>query len=88
MDGPSRELELERLRTVIRDNIPTEDVGARVSARSDPQRLARAIKEVEGPKSGTRIAPDALFDDGFLPPAEMLKAALIPHALTRQSPRP
>jgi NitT/TauT family transport system substrate-binding protein len=78
MDSPSRELELERLRTVIRDNILTEDVKRSGLGTIDPQRRVRAIKEVEGPKNGTRIAPDALFDDGFLPPAEMLKAALGP----------
>lgn len=78
IDSPSRDLELERLRTVIHDNILTEEVKRSGLGKIDPQRLARAIQEVEGAKNGTRIAPHALFDDSFLPPAEMLKTAPVP----------
>jgi NitT/TauT family transport system substrate-binding protein len=79
MDGASRDLELERLRTVIRDNILTDDVRRDGLGRIDKQRLTRAIQEVEpAPKNGARIAPEALFDDSFLPAPATLKVAPAP----------
>lgn len=83
MPGASRDLELERLRSVIRDNILTEEVRRDGLGRVDPQRLARAISEVEpasrnGAKNGARVTPEALFDDRFLPAATTLKIAPSP----------
>jgi NitT/TauT family transport system substrate-binding protein len=77
MEGGSRDLELERLRTVIRDNILTDEVRRIGLGAIDPQRLGRAIQEVEL-KSGPRVTPEALFDDSFLPPAASLKVAPAP----------
>jgi NitT/TauT family transport system substrate-binding protein len=77
MEGGSRELELDRLRTVIRDNILTDEVRRIGLGAIDPQRLGRAIQEVEL-KSGPRVTPEALFDDRFLPPAASLKVAPAP----------
>lgn len=78
MPGASRDLELERLRSVIRDNILTEEVRRDGLGRVDRQRLTRAIQEVEptpknGAKNGTRVTPEALFDDSFLPTATILR---------------
>jgi NitT/TauT family transport system substrate-binding protein len=77
MEGGSRDLELERLRIVIRENILTEEVRRIGLGAVDAQRLARAIQEVEL-KSGQRVTPEALFDDSFLPPAASLKVAPAP----------
>ncbi len=79
MPGASRDLEFERLRNVIRDNILTEEVRRDGLGRIDKQRLTRAIQEVEPPsRNGGRIAPEALFDDSFLPAAATLKIAPAP----------
>lgn len=78
IDGASRDLELERLRTVIRDNILTEEVRRDGLGRIDRQRMARAIQEVDGPKNTGRVTPEALFDDSFLPPPSALKVAPAP----------
>jgi NitT/TauT family transport system substrate-binding protein len=79
MEGGSRDLELERLRTVIRDNILTDEVRRMGLGTVDPARLARAIVEVEpAPKAGPRVTPPALFDDSFLPAAASLKVQAAP----------
>lgn len=79
MEGSSRDLELERLRTVIRDNILTEEVRRMGLGTVDPQRLARAISEVEpAQKSASRVTPEALFDGSFLPAAASLKVQSAP----------
>lgn len=69
MDGGSRELELERLHTVVRDNIMTDEVNRNGLGGVDPVRLERAIDQVgEGFKFARRPAADDIFDDRFLPP--------------------
>lgn len=79
LEGGSRELELERLRTVIRENILTDEVRRMGLGTVDPQRLARAIQEVDpAQKSASRVSPEALFDGSFLPPAASLKVQAAP----------
>jgi len=69
MDGGSRDLELERLRTVISDNILTGEVRRNGIGGVDPTRLERSIDQVgEDFKFHKRPAASDIFDDGFLPP--------------------
>jgi NitT/TauT family transport system substrate-binding protein len=69
MDGGSRDLELERLRTVIRDNILTGEVKRNGIGGIDPARFGRAIDQIaEDFKFQKRPAPADIFDDTFLPP--------------------
>ena len=46
MDGGSRDLELERLRTVISDNILTGEVKRNGIGGIDPARLERSIDQI------------------------------------------
>ena len=70
MDGGERDLELERLRTVIADNILTAEVRRNGLGGIDPARFARAIAQV-GEDFKLHRKPEAsdIFDDSFLPPA-------------------
>jgi NitT/TauT family transport system substrate-binding protein len=69
MDGGSRELELERLRTVIRDNILTGEVRRNGIGGIDPARLDRSIDQLaEDFKFHKRPSVADIFDDSFLPP--------------------
>jgi NitT/TauT family transport system substrate-binding protein len=69
MDGASRDLELERLRAVIADNILTGEVRRNGIGGVDPARLDRSIDQVgEDFKFHKRPQPSDIFDDGFLPP--------------------
>jgi len=69
MDGGSRELELERLHTVVRDNIMTDEVNRNGLGGVDSMRLERAIGQVgEGFKFARRPSAADIFDDRFLPP--------------------
>src|SRR3974390_2759748 len=69
MEGASRDLELERLRTVIADNILTGEVRRNGIGGIDPPRLERAIDQIgEDFKFQKRPAAADVFDDGFLPP--------------------
>jgi NitT/TauT family transport system substrate-binding protein len=69
IDGGSRELELDRLRTVISDNILTGDVKRNGIGGVDPARLDRAIEQIaEDFKFRRKPAAADIFDDGFLPP--------------------
>jgi NitT/TauT family transport system substrate-binding protein len=69
MDGGSRELELERLRTVIRDNIVTGEVRRNGIGGVDPARLDRSIDQMaEDFKFQKRPSVADIFDDAFLPP--------------------
>jgi NitT/TauT family transport system substrate-binding protein len=69
MDGGSRELELERLRTVIRDNILTGEVKRIGIGGIDPARLDRSIDQLaEDFKFQKRPSVADIFDDSFLPP--------------------
>jgi NitT/TauT family transport system substrate-binding protein len=69
MDEGSRELELERLQTVIEDNILTDEVKRNGIGGIDPARLERSIDQVgEGFKFAKRPQAADIFDDRFLPP--------------------
>jgi NitT/TauT family transport system substrate-binding protein len=69
MDGGSRELELERLRTVISDNILTGEVQRDGIGGIDPARFERSIDQIaEDFKFKKRPLPADIFDDSFLPP--------------------
>jgi NitT/TauT family transport system substrate-binding protein len=68
MDGGSRELELERLRIVMRDNILTEDVKRNGLGGIDPVRFEASLGEIaEGFSFRKRPALADIFDDAFLP---------------------
>ena len=69
MDGGSRELELDRLRTLISDNILTGEVKRNGIGGIDPARLDRSIDQIaEDFKFGKRPTPADIFDDTYLPP--------------------
>jgi NitT/TauT family transport system substrate-binding protein len=69
MEGGSRELELERLRTVISDNILTGEVKRNGIGGIDPARLDRSIDQIaQDFKFRKRPSPSDIFDDTFLPP--------------------
>jgi len=69
MDGGSRDLELERLRTVIHDNILTGEVIRNGIGGIDPARFDRSIDQIaEDFKFRKRPSVADIFDDTFLPP--------------------
>jgi NitT/TauT family transport system substrate-binding protein len=69
MGGGSRELELERLRAVIRNNILTGEVKRNGIGGIDPARFERAIDQIaEDYKFQKRPSAADIFDDTFLPP--------------------
>jgi NitT/TauT family transport system substrate-binding protein len=69
MDGGSRDLELERLRTVISDNILTGEVKHNGIGGIDIARFERSIDQVaEDFKFQKRPTAADIFDDYFLPP--------------------
>jgi NitT/TauT family transport system substrate-binding protein len=69
LGGGSRELELERLRTVIRSNILTGEVKRNGIGGIDPARFERAIDQIgEDYKFQKRPSAADIFDDTFLPP--------------------
>lgn len=69
MDGGSRELELERLNTIIRDNILTSEVKHHGIGDIDPARFERSIEQIaEDFKFQQRPTASDIFDDQFLPP--------------------
>ena len=71
MDGGSRDLELERLRTLISDNILTAEVRRNGIGGVDFARLDRSIAAVaEDFKFGKRPSAQDIFDDRFLPPLD------------------
>jgi NitT/TauT family transport system substrate-binding protein len=68
MDGGSRDLELERLRTLISDNILTGEVKRNGIGGIDPARLERSIDQIaEDFKFHKRPTAADIFDDAFLP---------------------
>jgi NitT/TauT family transport system substrate-binding protein len=71
-DNARKDIELERLRMVIRDNIVTEEVQANGLGGVDSERLARGIDLLtQSFKFKTKVEPSDLFDASFLPsPAE------------------
>jgi NitT/TauT family transport system substrate-binding protein len=69
MEGGSRDLELERLRTVISDNILTDDVRRDGIGGIEPARLERSIDQIaEHFKFHKRPTAADIFDATFLPP--------------------
>ncbi len=69
MDGGSHDLELERLHTVIRDNILTGEVKRDGIGGIDPARFDRSTDQsAEDSKSQKRPTAADIFDDSFLPP--------------------
>jgi NitT/TauT family transport system substrate-binding protein len=69
MEDGSRELELERLHAVVRDNIMTDEVNRNGLGGIDPARLERSIDPVgEGFRFANRPHATDIFDDRFLPP--------------------
>jgi NitT/TauT family transport system substrate-binding protein len=69
MAGGSRDLELERLHTVIRDNIITDEVKRNGIGGIDPARFDRSIDQIaEDFKFHKRPTAADIFDDSFLPP--------------------
>ena len=69
MEGGSRDLELERWRTVISDNILTDEVKRNGIGGIDPDRLNRSIDQIaEDFKFQKRPSATDVFDDTFLPP--------------------
>jgi NitT/TauT family transport system substrate-binding protein len=69
MDDGLRDLELERLRSVISDNIITGEVQRNGIGGIDPARLSRSIDQIaEDFKFHKRPSPADIFDDTFLPP--------------------
>jgi NitT/TauT family transport system substrate-binding protein len=69
MDGGSKELELERLQTILRDNILTSEVRRNGIGAIDPARFERSIDQVaEDFKFQKRPQASDIFDDQFLPP--------------------
>ncbi len=69
MDGGSPELELERLRTLIYDNILTSEVQRNGIGGIDPVRLDHSIDQIaEGFKFKKRPSAADIFDESFLPP--------------------
>jgi len=70
MNDGSRDLELERLRAVISDNILTAEVKRNGIGGIDPARLDRAIDQIaEDFKFRAKPSAADIFDDRFLPPA-------------------
>ncbi|WP_426613345.1 ABC transporter substrate-binding protein [Bradyrhizobium sp. McL0616] len=69
IDDGDRDLELSRLRTVLADNILTDEVRRNGLGGVDPARLERSIDQIaEDFKFDKRPAAGDIFDDRFLPP--------------------
>ena len=69
MDGGSRDLELERLRAILRDYILTGEVRRNGIGGIDATRFERSIDQLaEGFKFQKRPQLADIFDDQFLPP--------------------
>ncbi|WP_439365601.1 ABC transporter substrate-binding protein [Bradyrhizobium sp. DASA03005] len=69
IDDGDRNLELERLRAVLADNILTEEVKRNGVGGIDPARLERSIDQIaQDFKFRKRPAFRDVFDDQFLPP--------------------
>jgi NitT/TauT family transport system substrate-binding protein len=69
MDGGSKDLELERLHAILRDNILTAEVRRNGIGGIDAGRFERSIDQLaEGFKFQKRPQTSDIFDDQFLPP--------------------
>lgn len=70
MDGGSRELELERVRTVLRENIATNEVKSDGIGAATAERFDRTLEQIALDfKFRNRPALSDVFDGAFLPPA-------------------
>jgi len=73
-DVAKKDVELERLRMAIRENILTPDVLAHGYGDVDPVRLQAALDQLElTAKFKTKPTPAQVFDASFLPPIEVRK---------------
>jgi NitT/TauT family transport system substrate-binding protein len=71
MDGGLRDLELERLRIILRDNILTGEVKRNGLGGIDRARFERSIDQIaEDFKFQKRPTAADIFDDSFLPPLD------------------
>ncbi|OAF11509.1 ABC transporter substrate-binding protein [Bradyrhizobium neotropicale] len=71
MDSGDRDLELERLRTVLADNVLTDEVRRDGLGGVDAARLERSIDQIaQDFKFRKRPAASDIFDAQFLPPVE------------------
>lgn len=69
MDDGSKDLELERLQAILRDNVLTSEVRRNGIGTIDPARFERSIDQVgEDFKFQKRPQASDIFDDQFLPP--------------------
>ncbi|HEX7789965.1 MAG TPA: ABC transporter substrate-binding protein [Afipia sp.] len=74
MNGGSRDLELERLRAVIHDNIVTDEVKRNGLGGIDDNRFVAGISQIaEDYEFRKRPLPSDIFDDSFLPPVSARK---------------
>ena len=74
MSNGSRDIELERLRTVLRDNIITDEVKQNGLGGIDDTRFAAGISQIaEDHDFRKRPQPGDIFDDSFLPPLSARK---------------
>jgi NitT/TauT family transport system substrate-binding protein len=72
MEGGSRELELERLRAILRDNILTSEVRRNGLGGIDLARFEKSIDQIaEDYKFQKRPTAADIFDDSFLPPRDV-----------------
>ena len=70
-DGAKKEVELERLRMAIRDNIITPEVRANGLGAVEMSRLEESIEQIALVHSfKARPKPEDIFDASFLPPAD------------------
>jgi NitT/TauT family transport system substrate-binding protein len=68
MDGGARDLELERLHAIIRDNILTAEVKRNGIGGIDPARFDRSVDQIaEDFRFQKRPSAADIFDDAFLP---------------------
>lgn len=71
IDDGDRDLELERLRTVLIDNIVTDEARRNGLGGVDPVRLERSIDQIaQDFKFRKKPVAGDIFDDRFLPPVE------------------
>jgi len=86
MNDGSPDIELERLRSVIADNILTSEVKRDSIGGIDPARLDRSIDQIaEDFKFEKRPSARDIFDDSFLPPPaeRLINRAEVPPPLYR-----
>jgi NitT/TauT family transport system substrate-binding protein len=74
MDGASRDLELERLRTALRDNILTENVRENGMGAIDTARFNASLEDIAVDfEFHKHLTIHDIFDDSFLPPQSQRK---------------